>query len=131
MAELGIMPAAVVRNVGNASGHNIADAEWYTATVDWILAGFAAAAPQLLEALNASEIPSVGLAICEWRTKVLLSTGEDQKPTIVDFAQPRALDPAERDEWQPLAEAAMTEFKPRTETIIPPYPLGSVGRSGD
>lgn len=122
-----VMPAAVVRNVGNASGHKIADAEWYTATVDWILAGFAVAAPQLLEALNASEIPSVGLAICEWSTKVLLSTDEDQEPTIVDFEQPRALDPAERDEWQPLAEAAMAKFKPRTETIIPQYRLGGQG----
>jgi hypothetical protein len=34
-------PAAIARNVNAAAGHKIGSSEWYTATAEWILVGYA------------------------------------------------------------------------------------------
>lgn len=102
-----LAPSAVVRSVSDASGHKIANAEWYTATVSWILVG--TALPTI--PLSATAIRGSSRVACEWRTRVLFSAGDTKKLTILDFERPRALDPNARAEFQPLIETAIQAYK--------------------
>ena len=97
-------PSAIVRNVSEASGHKIVDAEWYTATVDWILVGLTQPATSIYK----RNIPVIVQTACQWRTKVLYSADKDQKLAIVDFEKPRGLDLNDRAELLPLVEKATT-----------------------
>ena len=110
-------PSAVVRNVSNASGHKIADAEWYTSTVDWILVGLTQ--PVLLS-MYQRDVSAIVQTACEWRTKVLFNIGEDRKLTIVNFQAPKALDPSERADWQPLIDNAIAATA-QSSTIFGAY----------
>ena len=107
-------PSAVIRNVIDVSGHKIADAEWYTATVNWILVGVAR--PSIL--FYKPDISAFARIACEWRTKVLFSTGPGQRLAIVDYESPRALDPNDRAELQPLLETALTASVPAISSFF-------------
>ena len=109
-----IPPSAVVRSVSEVSGHKIADAEWYTATVDWILVGIVQ--PSMV--LFRRDISAITRIACEWRTKVLFGTGETPKLRIVDFGEPKALDPQDRAEFQPLIESATRAFDAQSSAVF-------------
>ncbi len=98
-------PSAVVRNVSEASGHKIGNDEWYTATVVWILVGITQ--PIVSAYGSVRDISAIVQTACQWRTKVLFSTGESRKLAIVDFETPEALDPNDRTELQPLIDQAI------------------------
>jgi hypothetical protein len=97
-------PSAVIRNVSRSSGHKIGNAEWYTANVNWILVGIAQPAASLYR----SDISGILQLACEWPTRVLFSVGENRQLTILEQQRPKALDPNERADLQPLLEKAVT-----------------------
>jgi hypothetical protein len=101
-----VPPSAAVRNVSEASGHKIGDEEWYTATVDWILVGIAQ--PIAFYTGSIRDISAIVQTACRWRTKILFSTGARRRLAIVDFETPRALDPNDRTELQPVIDQLMS-----------------------
>lgn len=112
-------PTAVVHSVTNGSAHKIGDAEWYTATVDWILVGLASlAAISYFERslIRPEDTSAVTQLACQWRTKVLFSVGENPELAIVESDTPRALDVNDRDTLQPLIEKGLSSSD---ETISP------------
>lgn len=98
-------PTAAVRRIGELSGHKIGEEEWYTATVDWILTGYAAPSVHA-ETLVAPDY-SVFLMACQWRTKILFSTREGEFLSIIEYEQPAALELSDREEWEPLLNKSM------------------------
>lgn len=94
-------PKAIVRRVQEVSGHKIGEEEWYTATVDWILVGFATLPPAPTAVAPAATGAAAQVA-CQWRTKLLFSSKPGEGPTILQYWAPDALDQAEKDEWEPL-----------------------------
>ncbi|GJF30289.1 hypothetical protein KNE206_29890 [Kitasatospora sp. NE20-6] len=94
-------PNAIVRRVQDVSGHKIGDEEWYTATVDWILVGFATL-PTTITTAAPTAAGSAAQIACQWRTKLLFSSRPGEVPTILQSWAPTALDPAEKDEWEPI-----------------------------
>ena len=144
-----ITPSAVLWNVSSASGHKIADNEWYTATVDWILIGIA----QPVGLAYGRDIPvdavlAMPRIACQWRTKVLFGTSADQTLTIlypenprlyepyaeddefvlqplieiVDSENPRPLDPDDKAELQPLIERAAAAYEAETVAFLRDMP---------
>jgi hypothetical protein len=97
-------PSAAVREVTEASGHRLGDAEWYTASVDWILEGLTQPAGPLYGSVDISAVMPTA---CQWRTKVLFSAGQEPKLAIVDFEAPRAFDPSDRSTLEPLLDSIM------------------------
>jgi hypothetical protein len=118
-------PCAVIRDVSDASGHKIGDDEWYTATVDWILVG-------LVQPVNfqIGDISSLTQAACEWRTRVLFSTGQNHRLTIVEFGRPKALDPSNRADLQPLIDKATAAYNEQSSAAFGAFAavLAEVGR---
>lgn len=97
-------PRAVLRRVQDIAGHKIGDESWYTATVDWILVGQSSP-------LSASPVhtpPALALApaptwiACQWQTRLLFTSKPGERLTILKYSDPESLDPAEKDEWEPL-----------------------------
>jgi hypothetical protein len=99
-------PAATVRHIDEVSGHKIGGEEWYTATVDWILAGYAT--PGLQTEIPASPDFALTLIACQWRTKILFSTRGEESLSIIEYDQPAALALSELEEWEPLLDLKMT-----------------------
>ena len=97
-------PIAVIRNISGISGHKIGDNEWHTATVDWILVG-------ITYPVDKFQLGGMVRTACQWSIKVLFSTGEDRKLSIVDFENPKALDSNNRADIQPLLDEAMMSPK--------------------
>ncbi len=87
-------PAALIRAVSDGSGHRIGDHEWYTATVDWIMAGDVSVShPVRLRGAATANWPMAREIACKWRAKVMFSVGDNLELAIVDFESPAALDP--------------------------------------
>lgn len=107
-------PKAVLRRVSDVTGHKIGEDTWYTAAADWILAGLAPTRPLQSYPMEL-ELPlthPAGLTwvACQWRTKLLFSNKPGEPPALLQSWSPQSLDPAQRDEWQPLAEKAMSQL---------------------
>jgi hypothetical protein len=100
-----IPPSVIVRDVTEASGHRIGDEEWYTAAVDWILVGLTQPVSPVYGSVDISAIMPTAR---QWHTKILFSTGQDRKLAIVDFETPKAFNPNDRSELEPLIAQAMT-----------------------
>lgn len=99
-------PSALIRSVGNGSGHRIGDHEWYTATVDWALIGDVdSVLPVRL--LGSPKAPMSGQIACQWHTKVLFSVGGNLEFTIVDYDSPTELDPDDRAVLQSLIDRSI------------------------
>lgn len=111
-------PSAIVRNVSEASGHRIGDSEWYTAAVDWILVGIAQPAGPIYG--SRGDISAVVQTACQWQTKVLFSTAQYPKLAIVDFQVPKALEPNDRPELEPLIAQGVTS-QPQSESLLGAY----------
>jgi hypothetical protein len=154
-----IGPSVVLWNVSDPYGHKIADNEWYTATVDWILIGIA----QPVGSAYGRDIPvdavlAMPQIACQWRTKILFGTGADQtlrilypenprlyepyaeddefelQPLIeiVDSENPRQLDPDDKAELQPLIERAAAAYEAETVALLRNMPLfHQFGATGD
>jgi hypothetical protein len=90
-------PTAVLRDVNNASGHEIGGEKWYTATVDWVLIGTAVRPFSSARLLN-----TTNQVACQWRTKLLFSTREGDTPTLLQHWPPETLNAGEMAEWEPL-----------------------------
>ena len=95
-------PTAVLRRVSGASGHEIGEEKWYTATVDWILVGLATRS--IVTLTSASTGPGFSRTACQWRTKLLFSTKEGEAPTLLKYWSAEALDLSEREQWEPLLQ---------------------------
>jgi PIN domain-containing protein len=113
-------PRAVLRRVQDIAGHKIGEESWYTATVDWILVG------QSSPPVSASPVrtpPALVLApaptwiACQWRTRLLFTSKPGERLTILQYSDPESLDPAERDEWEPLVRKAAPQI-----TVTAPLP---------
>ena len=102
-------PKAVLRGIKEVSGHRIGMEEWYTATVDWILVGFATRPGFATAAAAQTEMPAQ--IACQWRTKLLFSSKQGENPTILQNWPPTTLDPAERAEWEPLVQEALSSTR--------------------
>lgn len=97
-------PRAVLRRVQDIAGHKIGEESWYTATADWILVGQSSAPvsspvhtpPALMLA------PAPTWIACQWQTRLLFTSKPGERLTILQYSDPESLDPAERDEWEPL-----------------------------
>jgi hypothetical protein len=98
-------PTATVRHIGEMSGHKIGGEEWYTATVDWILTGYAVPGPQT-EILAPPDYRLI-LMGCQWQTKILFSTRGGESLSIIEYDQPAALEPGDQEEWEPLLNKTM------------------------
>ena len=110
-------PSAVVRNATRGSGHKIGDAEWYTATVDWILVGIAQPVMSIFNTQQA-DISAIAETACQWRTKVLFSIGDDLELTIVEYERPEALDPNDRTALQPLLDRATSASAHQSSAVF-------------
>ncbi|AKL68116.1 PIN domain-containing protein [Streptomyces sp. Mg1] len=100
-------PKAFLRSVREVSGHRIGEEEWYTATVDWILVGYATRpATASLSIPTAAE--NTGRIACQLRTRLLFSSKPGESPTVLQFWPPAALDPEEMAEWEPLVLEKMS-----------------------
>lgn len=103
-------PKVVLRRIQNVTGHKIGEDAWYTASVDWILAGLASvpdttSAPSAMPGFSA---PARFIA-CQWRTKLLFSSKQEEPPVLLQSWPPESLSPAEQDEWQPLVRKALPQ----------------------
>jgi hypothetical protein len=102
-------PAAFPRSVGEASGHKIGGNEWYTASAEWILVGYAQPSltryvPSLAAfgGITPDDPPDTfALVACTWSTKILFSPGTERL-TVIEAGAPAALDPGDRAELMPL-----------------------------
>jgi hypothetical protein len=118
-------PKPVLRRVRDASGHQIGEEEWYTATVDWILVGFAASR----HGHTLADGANFGPTACQWTVKMLFSSRQGEVPTILQYGRPQDLDPAEKDEWEPLvrkaaADAAVNYVQLATKFLVTGKPDG-------
>lgn len=104
-------PTAVLRRVSGASGHEIGSEKWYTATVDWVLVGFAIR-PLSPGLATASSILPAGFSqtACQWRTKLLFSAESEKAPTLLQYGAAEALNPDEKAEWEPLLQKTLPPF---------------------
>jgi hypothetical protein len=113
-------PKVILRRVHDAAGHKIGEDAWYTATVDWILVGMATVPVGTVSTTLAPRgLPVPTRVACQWRTKLLFSDKQGELPTLLQHWPPRALDPAEQAEWQPLVQKAMPQFAVSQFTDIP------------
>jgi hypothetical protein len=104
-------PKVVLRRIQDVAGHKIGEDGWYTAIVDWILVGMASV-PSATSSPLASHAFSVSVPTriaCQWRTKLLFSSRPEEPPVLLQYWPPQPLDPAGRDEWQPLVRKAMPQ----------------------
>lgn len=113
-------PRAILRRVQDVAGHKIGEESWYTATVDWILVG------QSMPPVATSSVhtpPALMLAApptwiaCQWRTRLLFTSKPGERLTILQYSDPESLDPAERDEWEPLVRKVAPQM-----TVTAPLP---------
>lgn len=93
-------PSAYPRGVQDVEGHKIGDEEWYSATVDWILVGFANRPPVVSPSAPLVKTPTP--VACQLRTRLLFSSKSDEAITVLQYFAPTALDPAEKAAWEPL-----------------------------
>jgi hypothetical protein len=64
---------------------------------------------------------------CQWRTKLLFSSRPAEPPVLLQSGVPESLDPAERDEWQPLVRKATPQaVTPQLFTDFPSSGAGSL-----
>ncbi|MFB8783714.1 PIN domain-containing protein [Streptomyces albogriseolus] len=92
-------PDAELLAVTNVTGHKIADSVWFIADVEWLLWGVAQ-----------SFIPNRGVIpiACIWETRVLMTTSDAERPTVVsDRPIVKRLDPEDSDKWSPVVERAI------------------------
>jgi hypothetical protein len=102
-------PKAFLRRVHEVSGHRIGEEEWYTATVDWILVGYATRpATTSLSLPAASLTENAGRIACQLRSRLLFSSKPGETPTFLQFWPPTALDPAEMADWEPRVLEGMS-----------------------
>lgn len=97
-----VPPTVVVNKVVSATGHKIADDEWYTATVDWLLVGIAG----LVASTSWQGSLSLTQVACIWRCNILFSTSTGRPIKVFSSAYPRALDASDREETQPTIDRA-------------------------
>jgi hypothetical protein len=107
-------PTAVVYAASSASAHRIGDGEWYTADVDWILVGFASLA------WPGYKIGSLQFAkiACQWRTKILFSTGTGESLKVIASEYPEGLDGNNRAELQPLIDSVATTVAEKSSNFF-------------
>ncbi|WP_438293861.1 PIN domain-containing protein [Streptomyces sp. HUAS TT7] len=102
-------PKAFLRRVHEVSGHRIGEEEWYTATVDWILVGYATRPTTVSPSIPAASLSeNTGRIACQLRSKLLFSSKPGETPTFLQFWPPTALDPAEVAEWEPRVLEGMS-----------------------
>jgi hypothetical protein len=101
-------PSTVIRRVSESAGHRIGGSEWYTATVDFILVGIVQPVASISSIFNPvqGDISAVVQIACQWRAKVLFSVGQHPEFTLVEWSRPKAVDPREQAEVQPLIDKA-------------------------
>jgi predicted nucleic acid-binding protein len=105
-----LQPSAIIRGVTNGSAHKIGAAEWYTATVDWLLIGSTSQAAITYANSGTIRPEDVHVMVpiaCQWQTKILFNAGANPKLTIVESRIATRLDPADRDALQPLLDATL------------------------
>jgi len=105
-----------IHAVSSGSGHEIEGDEWYTAAVDWILAGLG---QPITPFFNTSviDISAIAEIACEWRTKVLFCLGDSPQLTILEYGAPKALDLSAQTEFRPLLDN-MTSDTPELTTNV-------------
>jgi hypothetical protein len=106
-------PRAVLRRVQAVAGHKIGEESWYTATVDWILVG----QPSPPVSVSSGRTPLTLVVhsapdwiACQWQTRLLFTSKPGERLTILQYSDPESLDPAERDEWEPLVRKAAPQI---------------------
>jgi hypothetical protein len=108
-------PKVVLRRLQDVAGHKIGEDAWYTAVVDWILAG-RASIPSATSAPLAPQFSVPAWIACQWRTKLLFSNRPGEPPTLLQYWPPESLDATEQDEWAPLVRKAVPHI------TIPQFP---------
>jgi hypothetical protein len=106
-------PRAILRRVQDIAGHKIGEESWYTATVDWILVG----QPSPPVSVSSGRTPLTLVVhsapdwiACQWQTRLLFTSKPGERLTILQYSDPESLDPAERDEWEPLVRKAAPQI---------------------